>query len=68
MYGGDGAEGGRSPAFCIRDPFWQAARETSNLAQDGLRIVCASLDNDPEKIGVHMLEMLAKFRNAGIVD
>ena len=30
---------------------------------DGLRVVCAGLDNAPEKIGKHMLEMLAKFRN-----
>ena len=33
------------------------------LTPDGLRIICAGLDNDPEKIGIHMLEMLAKFRN-----
>lgn len=38
------------------------------LTPDGLRIVCASFDNDPEKIGKHMLEMLAKFRNEGIVE
>ena len=38
------------------------------LTPDGLRVVCAGLDNDPEKIGIHMLEMLAKFRNEGIVD
>ena len=35
---------------------------------DGLRVICAGLDNDPEKIGIHMLEMLAKFRNEGIVE
>ena len=35
------------------------------LTPDGLRVVCAGLDNDPEKIGIHMLEMLAKFRNEG---
>ena len=35
------------------------------LTPDGLRIVCVSLDNDPEKIGKHMLEMLVKFRNEG---
>ena len=35
---------------------------------DGLRVVCAGLDNDPEKIGKHMLEMLAKFRNEGLFD
>ena len=38
------------------------------LTPDGLRIVCASLDNDPEKVGKHMLEMLAKFRNEGLFD
>ena len=37
------------------------------LTPDGLRIICASLDNDPEKIGIHMLEMLAKFRNEGVI-
>ena len=37
------------------------------LTPDGLRIICASFDYDPEKIGKHMLEMLAKFRNKGIV-
>ena len=35
---------------------------------DGHRVICAGLDNDPEKIGIHMLEMLAKFRNEGIVE
>ena len=38
------------------------------LTPDGLCIVCAGFDNDPEKIGIHMLEMLAKFRNEGVVD
>ena len=38
------------------------------LTPDGLRIVCASLDNDPERIGKHMLEMLVKFRNEGLFD
>ena len=38
------------------------------LTPDGLSIVCAGFDNDPEKIGIHMLEMLAKFRNEGVVD
>ena len=36
------------------------------LTPDGLRLICASLDNDPEKIGKHMLEMLAKFRSEGL--
>ena len=38
------------------------------LTPDGLRVVCAGLDNDPKKIGIHMLEMLAKFRNEGLFD
>ena len=36
------------------------------LTPDGLRVVCAGLDNDPEKIGIHMLEMLTKFRRSGL--
>ena len=36
------------------------------LTPDGLRLICAGLDNDPEKISIHMLEMLDKFRNEGI--
>lgn len=38
------------------------------LTPDGLRIICAGLDNDPERIGIHMLEMLAKFKSEGIVE
>ena len=38
------------------------------LTPGGLRIICAGLDNDPEKIGMHMLEMLDRFRNEGIVE
>lgn len=37
------------------------------LTPDGLRVICAGLDNDPEKIGIHMLEMLSKFKSEGIV-
>ena len=37
------------------------------LTPDDLRIICAGLDNDPEKIGIHMLEMLAKFRSEGVI-
>ena len=37
------------------------------LTPDGLRLICAAYENDPEKIGIHMLEMLAKFRNEGII-
>jgi len=28
------------------------------LTPDGLRIICAGLDNDPEKIGIHMRALL----------
>ena len=38
------------------------------LTPDGLRVICAGLDNDPEKIGIHMLEMLAKFKREGILE
>ena len=38
------------------------------LTPDGLRVVCPGFDNDPEMIGIHMLEMLNKFRNEGIVE
>ena len=38
------------------------------LTPDGLRFSCASFDYDPEQIGKHMLEMLAKFRNEGIIE
>ena len=38
------------------------------LTPDGLRLICTGLDNDPEKIGKHMLEMLVKFRNEGLFD
>ena len=34
----------------------------------GLHVICAGLDNDPEKTGIHMLEMLARFRIEGIVE
>ena len=37
------------------------------LTPDGLRVICAGLDNVPEMIGIHMLEMLNKFRNEVIV-
>ena len=37
------------------------------LTPDGLRVVCAGFDHDPEKIGKHMLEMLAKFRSEGVL-
>lgn len=38
------------------------------LTPDGLRLICAALDYDPEKNGENMLEMPAKFRNEGIIE
>ena len=38
------------------------------LTPDGLRVVCAGPDNDPEKTGVHMPEMPARFGNEGTAD
>lgn len=35
---------------------------------DGLRHICAAYENDPEKIDIHRPEMMAKFRNEGIID
>ena len=37
------------------------------LTPDGLRFICSANENDPEKIGIHMLQTLAKFRSEGIV-
>ena len=33
------------------------------LTPEGLRFLCASLDNNPEEIGKHMLLMVEKFRS-----
>ena len=38
------------------------------LTPDGLRVVCAGLYSDPEKIGIRTLEMPEKFRNEGRFD
>ena len=38
------------------------------LTPHGLRVICAGFNNEPEKIGIHMLEMLTKFTNEGIFD
>ncbi len=40
--------------------------DSANPTPDGLRIICVANENDPEKNGIPMLEMLAKFRNEGI--
>lgn len=33
------------------------------LTPDGLRLICDGLNRDPEAIGKHMLETLARIRN-----
>lgn len=33
------------------------------LTPDGLRLICAAFEHDPEKIGEHMLEMNAKLQS-----
>ncbi len=38
------------------------------LTPDGIRLICAAFDNDPQKIGVHMLELLTKYNNEGLFD
>ena len=44
----------------------RSTRSTNRiLTPDGLR---AGLDNDLEKNSIYILEMLAKFRNEGIVE
>ena len=37
------------------------------LTPDSLRVICTDLDNDLEKIGIHMLEMGAKFRSESVI-
>ena len=52
------------------DAFRQYQRDVIHgrvLTPDGLRVVCDGLDNNPEKIGKHMLEILNKFKNGGVV-
>ena len=51
--------------------FEQLRRDRDNgrmLTPNGLRLICAAYDNDPEKIGIHMLETLTKFKSEGIVE
>ena len=52
------------------DAFRQYQRDVIHgrvLTPDGLRVVCDGLDNNPEKIGKHMLEILNNFKNEGVV-
>jgi hypothetical protein len=39
-----------------------------SFTPDNLRFICAAYENDPEKIDIHRPEMMAKFRNEGIID
>lgn len=51
------------------EPYQQYQRDIIHgriLTPDGLRLICAGLDNNPEKIGKHMLEMVNRFRNEGL--
>ena len=46
------------------EEYQQYLRDKSSgrsLTPEALRIVCAGLDNNPEKIGQHFLELLHKF-------
>ena len=35
------------------------------LTPDGLRVICAACDYDPQKIGQHFLELLPKLTEGG---
>ena len=35
------------------------------LTPDGLRLICEAYKNDPEAIGKHILETLARIQNKG---
>lgn len=35
------------------------------LTPDGLRLICDGLNRDPEAVGKHFLEVLAKMQSAG---
>jgi len=37
------------------------------ITPDGLRIICAGLDNDSNQIGKFMLEKVNEFKNKGII-
>ena len=36
------------------------------LTPDGLRLICAACEYDPEKIGKHFLEVLGNFNEIGV--
>lgn len=51
---------------------WQRFKAAQNngrtLTPDGLRILCESMNKDPEQIGRHMLDMYHKFKQEGVYD
>ena len=52
------------------EDYHQLCRDRSNgriLTPDGLRVVCEGLNRDPESIGKHFLEVLAKMQSDGIL-
>lgn len=40
----------------------KASRDGLSLQPDTLRMICEAYDNNPEKIGRHLLEALAKIK------
>ena len=47
------------------DDYQQLCKDRNNgriLTPDGLRFICESYKNDPEAIGKHMLETMARFQ------
>lgn len=37
------------------------------LTPDGLLFICEANDNDPEKIGKHLLEVLSKYKSEKLI-
>ena len=47
------------------EDYQQLCKDRNNgriLTPDGLRLVCEGLNKDPEAIGKHLLEVLARFQ------
>ncbi len=48
------------------DDYQQLCKDRNNgriLTPDGLRFICESYKNDPEAIGMHMLETLVRIQS-----
>lgn len=48
------------------EDYQQLCKDRNNgriLTPDGLRLICEAHKNDPESIGKHMLETLARMQN-----